>query len=123
MPVVPRPSGPTHQLPGATFTSLATPSTGSVDTAVWEVTLSSGHAPTPHSLTRHEVFIVTAGSALATLDGEPHLIASGDCLVVPPGTALSLQPGSEGFTALCCLPADGQAVIGDAEPFTPPWAL
>lgn len=27
------------------------------------------------------------------------------------------------LTALCCLPSEGQAVVGDGEPFTPPWAL
>ena len=123
MPVIPRPDAPTHQLPGAAFTSLATPSVGSPDVAVWEVRLTSGHDATPHRLTRHEVFVATAGRAVATLDGVLHPVAAGDVLVVPPATTLSLQPEAEGFTALCCLPSDGKAVMGDGEPFTPPWAV
>lgn len=60
---------------------------------------------------------------MATLDGVPRPLATGDCLVVPLGTELSLQPMAEGFTARCCLPTGGQAVMADGEPFTPPWAL
>ena len=61
MPVVARPSEPTHHLPGTAFTSIATPSTGSADIAVWEVRVDPGHAGVAHQLTRQEVFIVTAG--------------------------------------------------------------
>ena len=124
MPVLHRPIEPTHELPGAQFTSLATPSNGSLDVAVWEVRLTPGHPGTAHRLTRHEVFVATAGRAIATLDGRPHQVATGDCLVVPPDTELTLEPaGDEGFTALCLLPADGKAVTGDGEPFTPAWAV
>ena len=123
MTVVPRPGRPTHTLPGARFTSLVTPSTGSPEMAVWEVDLSEGHAPAPHSLTRQEVFVVTGGAGTATLDGEPHTLAPGDTLVVLPGVELTLRPGADGLTALCLMVADGKAVIGDGEPFTPPWAV
>jgi quercetin dioxygenase-like cupin family protein len=106
------------------FTSLATPSSGSLDVAVWEVRLTPGHPATPHRLTHHEVFVATAGRAIATLDGRTHEVVAGDCLVVPPDTDLTLEPAdAEGFTALCLLPAGGKAVIGDGEPFTPPWAV
>jgi quercetin dioxygenase-like cupin family protein len=123
MTLVRRPAGPTHTLPGAEFTSLVTPSTGSPEMAVWEVSLSEGHAPTPHSLTRQEVFVVTGGAGVATLDGEPHALAPGDTLVVLPGVVLTLSPGADGLTALCLMVAEGKAVVGDAEPFTPPWAV
>ncbi len=123
MYIRPRPDSPTHELPGASFTSLATPTTGSFDTAVWEVQLTPGHAPTTHALTRQEVFIITAGQGLATIAGDVHPLTSGDVLVVPAHTAFSLQAGPGGeLVALCCFPTDGKGMIGDAEPFTPPWA-
>ena len=124
MSVLTRPAGPTHVLPGAAFTSLATPSLGSPDIAVWEVRLEPGHPGTTHRLTRHEVFVATSGSAVATLDGRPFELAAGDALVVPPATDFSLEAaGDAPFTAVCCLPADGQGVVGDGPPFTPPWAV
>ena len=123
MPVLPRPTSPTHQLPGAAFTSLATPSGGSVDTAVWEVRLQPGHPATPHRLTRQEVFVVLGGSGTATLDGAEHPLAAGDVIVVPVATDFSLAAaGHEDLVALCCLPVGGQAVISGGDPFTPPWA-
>jgi quercetin dioxygenase-like cupin family protein len=63
MPVIHAPGTPTHELEGARFTSLATPSRGAADTAVWQVELDPGTPPTPHSLTREEVFVVVEGAA------------------------------------------------------------
>ena len=37
MPVLTAPAAPTHDLGGTRFTSLATPSRGCTDTAVWQV--------------------------------------------------------------------------------------
>src|SRR3954451_19515343 len=59
--VIPAPSAPTHELAGARFTSLATPSRGSSDTSVWLVEIAPGTAGRPHQLTREEVFVVLAG--------------------------------------------------------------
>ena len=42
MAVIPAPSAPTHELGGARFTSLATPSRGSSDTSVWLVEIGPG---------------------------------------------------------------------------------
>ncbi len=123
MPVLTRPTASTHALTGAQFTSLATPSSGSLDTAIWEVRLAPGHEGAPHRLTRQEVFVVLSGEGVATLDGEPHAVGAGSVIVVPVATPFSLAAeGSEELVALCCLPVGGQAVVDGAEPFTPPWA-
>ena len=63
MPVLPAPAAPTHDLGGARFTSLATPTSGSTDTSVWLVEIDAGTPATPHELTREEVFVVLAGRA------------------------------------------------------------
>jgi hypothetical protein len=52
MPVLAAPATPTHDLGGARFTSLATPSRGATDTSVWKVEILPGAPATPHSLTR-----------------------------------------------------------------------
>ena len=124
MPLLNRPTEPTHRLPGATFTSLATPSRGTEDVSVWALRLSPGHPGTPHQLTRQEVFVALSGAASAVVGDERHHVRAGDALVVPAGVPFAIEAvGDQDFEALCCLPVGGQAVIGDGEPFTPPWAL
>jgi hypothetical protein len=51
MAVVPAPAAPTHELGGARFTTLATPSRGSTDTRVWMVDIAPGTPGAPHRLT------------------------------------------------------------------------
>jgi quercetin dioxygenase-like cupin family protein len=123
MAVLPAPSGPTHELGGARFTSLATPSRGSTDTAVWSVEIAPGPPGVEHRLTREEVFVVLDGRAEVLLDGEPSCARAGDAIVVPPGVPFALAAaGDRPLRALCCLPVGGQGQLADGEPFTPPWA-
>jgi mannose-6-phosphate isomerase-like protein (cupin superfamily) len=123
MAVVPAPAAPTHELGGARFTSLATPSRGSTDTSVWLVEIAPGTPGAPHRLTRAEVFVVLAGRADVRLDGVASVAEAGDAIVVPPGVPFALaSAGDEPLRALCCLPIGGQAQLADGEPFTPPWA-
>lgn len=123
MPVLPAPGRPTHQVGGTAFTSLATPTRGSTDNSVWEVSIPPGTAPTPHSLTREEIFVVLEGSASVTLDGQERSAAPGDAIVVPAEVSLSLaNRGDSVLRLLCCLPVGGQARTADGT-FTPPWAL
>jgi quercetin dioxygenase-like cupin family protein len=123
MAVIPAPPAPTHELGGARFTSLATPSRGSSDTSVWLVEIAAGTPATPHSLTREEVFVVLSGRAEVRLDGDVSVAAAGDAIVVPAGVSFALAPaGDEPLRALCCLPVGGQGQLADGEPFTPPWA-
>jgi len=124
MAVVPAPAAPTHELGGARFTSLATPSRGSTDTSVWLVEIAPGTPGAPHRLTREEVFVVLAGRADVRLDGVASVAEAGDAIVVPPGVPFALAAaGDEPLRALCCLPVGGQGQLADGEPFTPPWAL
>jgi mannose-6-phosphate isomerase-like protein (cupin superfamily) len=121
--VLPAPAEPTHQLPGTKFTSLATPSRGSTDTAVWQVEIEPGTPSTPHRLTREEVFVVLAGTAQVRLDGRQSTAGAGDAIVVPADVDFEISAtGDESLRALCCLPVSGQAVLTGGEAFTPPWA-
>lgn len=123
MPLVQGATAPTFELPHATFTGLASPSRGAKETSVWRVALAPGAEPVPHSLTREEIFVAVAGSAVATLDGATHAVKTGDALVVPAGADFSLaNPGDEPFEAVVAFPIGGQAMTPGSEPFTPPWA-
>jgi quercetin dioxygenase-like cupin family protein len=124
MPVIAAPPAPTHDIGSARFTSLATPSLGTTETSVWSVEIPP-HAPaTPHSLTREEIFVVTAGTASVTIDGVSGTAHVGDAIVVPALTRFELRNASDrALRLLCCMPAGGQGIIGDDAPFTPPWTL
>ena len=122
MPVLTAPPQPTHDLGGSRFTSLATPSRGTVETSVWRVDIAPGTEATPHRLTCEEVFIVLAGRAAVSLDGVESPAAAGDAIVVPPDTDFSLSnAGTDELQLVCCLPVGGQAITSTAT-FTPPWA-
>jgi quercetin dioxygenase-like cupin family protein len=123
MPVLTAPERPTHELPGARFTTLASPRLGSIETSVWMLELEAGAEPVPHTVTREEVFVALEGEARATLDGVAHALRAGRTLVLPAGVVFTLAAsGSTPFRALVCLPVGGRAIVGDGEPFTPPWA-
>ena len=124
MPVLPAPATPTHDLGGARFTSLATPTSGSTDTSVWLVEIDAGTPATPHELTREEVFVVLSGRAAVRIDDRDQVAGPGDAIVVPSGVPFALAPvGAEPLRALCCLPVGGQARLPGGEPFTPPLAV
>jgi quercetin dioxygenase-like cupin family protein len=122
MPVIHPTDQRRHELHGAQFDALASPSLGSRETSVWRLRLEPDTPGVPHRVTREEIFVVLAGSATAALDGTAHRLAAGSTLVLPAGVELSLETGAEQLEAIVCLPVGGQGVIGDGEPFTPPWA-
>ena len=124
MPVLLAPIAATHGVGDAQFTSLATPSRGSSDTSVWRVVLTPSHPPTPHSLTREEVFVVLSGRGRVVLGDELYEAGPGDTIVVPPTTPFALAAiGDLPFEAICCMPVGGAAQLPDGTTFVPPWAL
>jgi len=123
MAVLTAPAAPTHDLGGALFTSLATPSRGATDTSVWKVEILPGTPATPHSLTREEVFVVLEGTASVRIAGHDGQAGAGDAIVVPAGAGFELANAGTGpLRLLCCLPVGGQARLADGSTFTPPWA-
>lgn len=123
MPVLHAPDRPTHELPGAKFTSLATPKLGGSEISVWTVEIAPGTPATPHQVTREEVFVVLSGTAAVRLAGVEASARTGDAIVVPPNTPFEIRAlGSEPLRAVCCLPVGGQARLADGQTFTPPWA-
>ncbi len=123
MPVLPAPSGPTHAVGSAQFTSLAAPTRGSTDTSVWRVEIAPGHPAMPHQLTREEVFIVLSGRARVRLNEDVREASAGDAIVVSRDTPFELGvAGEEPLHAICCLPVGGEARMADGTTFVPPWA-
>jgi mannose-6-phosphate isomerase-like protein (cupin superfamily) len=123
MPVLPAPDSPTHALPGATFTSLATPARGSISTSVWRVALAPGAPATPHEVTHEEIFVVLSGTASVRIGDHRSEAGAGATIIVPPDTRFEISSaGDHAVEALCCLPVGGKARLADGTTFVPPWA-
>lgn len=122
MPVLTAGQAPVHELGTTRFTSLATPSRGTTDTAVWVTEIAAGTPATVHRVTREEVFVVLEGSAEVRVEGVPSVAGTGDAIVVDADEEFSITAsGAAGVRLLCVLPVGGQAVHG-GRTFTPPWA-
>jgi mannose-6-phosphate isomerase-like protein (cupin superfamily) len=121
--LIPAETAPRFEMHGAQFTGLAAPSRGARESAVWRVRLAAGTTPVTHRLTREEVFVALSGTARVTLDGETFDFPGGAALIVPADTDFALSNAiEEPFEAVVVLPVGGMAQVGDAAPFTPPWA-
>lgn len=122
MHVIRHDQAPIFESGGTTVTAYAAPSRGAAETSVWQVELAAGSASPLHRLDREEVFLGAAGEAVATMDGAEHVVGTGDCLIVPAGTAFTIAAaGDAPFRALVCLPCGGRATV-DGTTFVPPWA-
>jgi quercetin dioxygenase-like cupin family protein len=124
MSVLHAPTGPTHDLGPTRFTSLATPSRGSGQSAVWLVEIDPGTPPTPHSMSEEEVFVVLAGAAAVRLgDGDRETARAGDAVVMPPGVRFEISPsGDDPLRMVCCTRVGARARTDDGAEFTPPWS-
>jgi mannose-6-phosphate isomerase-like protein (cupin superfamily) len=123
MPIVQHQDAPVFELPGVRFTGLTSPTRGSKENAVWTVVVQPGTPGTPHRVTREETFVAVRGRAVLEVDGVAHDFSAGSAFAVPAGSRLSLtNPGPDPFHAVAVLPVGGQVTVGDAPPFTPPWA-
>ena len=88
------------------------PSRGSQETALWRVQILPNTSPTPHALTREELFYVVAGEARVEIAGEQHSAKAGDVIVIPRDTRFSLDNAGAGLLELlCCFPVGGQAKL------------
>lgn len=123
MIVIAAADAPQFTIPGTTFTSLAAPSRGATETSVWRVRVAPGNSGVVHQLTREEIFVVLAGAASVQVGAQRRDLGAGDTLIVPAGIDFALSnPGDAAFEAIALLPVGGEARIGDAPPFVPPWA-
>ena len=117
-------TAPRFDLPGLTFTALASPSRGSADLCTWRLEIEPGFASQEaHTLDTDEVFMVVAGAIRLSPDDAP--IRAGDASVVPAGTPIRVSNAGDGpaevivaIRAGFCATAEDGMEIG-----TPPWAL
>lgn len=114
---------PEFALGNAVFRSLAVPSRGSTELAVWALNLAPGMIGEAHTLDREEVFVVHSGRIDATVGAQDVQAGPGDAVIVPPHTSLVLRNASpEPMRATVITSAGMRATMGD-KTFAPPWSL
>ncbi|WP_214108104.1 cupin domain-containing protein [Acrocarpospora catenulata] len=114
---------PVFERDGSTIRSLAVPSRGSTELAVWSLEFEPGARSPEHSVDREEVFVVQSGRLVAHVGGREHVAGPGDALIVPVRTMFWLGNGSdaEPVRVTVCTSAGIQGTV-DGTVISPPWA-
>ncbi|MEV6731533.1 VOC family protein [Streptomyces sp. NPDC051364] len=109
--------------PNARMTGLAAPSRGSTELSTWTVAMEAGRSGPEHSVSREQVWTVTAGVLEVTCGGRTEKIAAGQTLVLPP-EALRQVHAPQAAEAHVAMRADGVvSVPGTEGTRVLPWAL
>ncbi|MDX6760157.1 MULTISPECIES: cupin domain-containing protein [Streptomyces] len=108
--------------PNAAMTGLAAPSRGSSELSTWQVDMPAGATGPEHSVSREQVWTLTAGSLEVTSDGRTQKVTTGQTLVLPADAPRRIH-AAETFRAHVAMRADGVvSVPGEEEPRVLPWA-
>lgn len=126
MPFVPAADATIHELHGTRFVSYVAPATGSRELCAWRTEVPGGVTPTPHRISREEVFLVLSGVLDLTIDGETRRMTAGDAAVAPPGSSLRLanpsDPSDQPTRIWVCTGIGLRATLDDGSVVAPPWA-
>jgi len=123
MPVATLSEAPEFAFGDAVFRSLAVPSRGSTQFAVWALELAPGMSGDAHSLDCEEVLVIHSGRISAIIGIQEIEAGPGDAVIVPPQTLFVLRNAtSEPVHATAITSAGFLATLGD-KTMIPPWSL
>ena len=122
MPVERDEDHPTFELGGNEVTSLAAPSRGAEEAALYRVQVPPRGELPAHHHDHLDVFAVESGGGTFHIDDESFEIAAGDSAVVPIGAVHSLEAGEGGITIVVTMLAGTRMVRAvDGSEIVPPW--
>ncbi|WP_030693413.1 VOC family protein [Streptomyces globisporus] len=108
--------------PNATMTGLAAPSRGSTELSTWTVTMDAGATGPEHSISREQVWTVTAGALEVTCGGRTEKVTAGQTLILPAGRLRRIH-APERAEAHVSMRSDGVASVpGTEDTRELPWA-
>ncbi len=123
MPVATLSEAPEFVLGDATFRSLAVPSRGSAQFAIWALELAPGMSGDAHSLDCEEVLVIHRGRISAVIGTQEIEAGPGDAVIVPARTSFVLRNATpESVHATAITSAGFLATLGD-KTMTPPWSI
>lgn len=124
MPLIDNTAAPSFDIPGVTFTAIASPSRGTSETAMWRASVAPHTTGVPHHMTREEIIFAVEGEGVVRIAGADHPLRRGDAFAIPAFTEFQLESATDQpFEAVVVLPVGGRAVIGTDPAFAPPWGL
>lgn len=121
MPVERAADHPTFELGGNTITSLAAPSRGADEAALFRIDLPPGGGLPKHHHDHLDVFALETGEGRIHIDDETHELAPGDSVVVPTGAWHFFEAGPEGATLAVTMLAGTKLIREDGSEIVPPW--
>ena len=123
MPIERASDHPTFELGGNEITSLAAPSRGAEEAALFRIDVPPGGAFLPHRHDHLDVFVVATGGGIFHLDEETVEIAIGDSVVVPIGVRHFLEAGPDGASLMVAMHPRTLLMRDDGSEVVPPWVV
>jgi quercetin dioxygenase-like cupin family protein len=112
---------PTHELAGNTITSLAAPSRGATEVALFRTVVPPSGGLPRHRHDHLDVFTVERGGGIFQIDDERFAVDPGDSVVVPIGAWHHLEAGSDGATITVAMLGGTRLIREDGSETVPPW--
>jgi quercetin dioxygenase-like cupin family protein len=102
------------ETPNAVMTTLASPTQGGAQLAVWRVQMRAGQQGPAHMFDSQQVWTALAGAATVELAGERIRLAAGDTLVIAPTIVrrIGADAGTR-FEAIVASAAGARAALED----------
>jgi quercetin dioxygenase-like cupin family protein len=121
MPVERAADHPIFELGGNTITSLAAPTRGADEAALFRIDLPPGGGLPRHHHDHLDVFTVEGGGGTFFLGDEAHDLEAGDSVVVPIGEWHHLVAGPRGASIVVTMLARTKLIREDGSEIVPPW--
>ena len=121
MPVERANEHPVHDLGGNTITSLAAPSRGATEVALFRTEVPAGGGLPRHRHDHLDVFTVERGGGEFSIGDERFRVGPGDSVVVPVGEWHHLDAGPNGATITVAMLGGTKLVREDGSESVPPW--
>jgi quercetin dioxygenase-like cupin family protein len=121
MPVESAADHPTYALGTTTITSLAAPSRGAEEAALFRADLPPGGGLPPHHHDHLDVFTVVAGGGVFHIDEQSFELAVDDAVVVPIGAVHYLEAGPDGASIVVTMLAGTRLMRADGSETVPAW--
>jgi quercetin dioxygenase-like cupin family protein len=121
MPVERPHEHPTHDLGGNTITSLAAPSRGATEVALFRTDVPPGGGLPRHRHDHLDVFTVDRGGGEFSIGVVRFSVEPGDSVVVPIGEWHHLEAGPAGATITVAMLGGTKLIREDGSELVPPW--
>ncbi len=121
MPIVRSSEARRFEMEGFAVISLASPSAGSIETALMRAEIEPGQGLPPHRHDHEEVFHVLRGRGTVLIGEEEVPIGEGDTVMVPAGELHRPRAGDEPLVLLATMRAGTVMITEDGERRVPPW--